>query len=87
MTNITISIFGNKIFLEIINEIKLFSKFKVQYYENLNLCVQDAEKYNLLVVFFVKKKDINYFSKKKIYNFPLILITESSTPKIYFPVN
>ena len=84
MINVTISIFGNKIFLEIINEIKLFSKFKVQYYENLNLCVQDAEKYNLLVVFFVKKKDINYFSKKKIYNFPLILITESSTPKNIF---
>ena len=84
MTNITISIFGNKIFLEIINEIKLFSKFKVQYYENLNLCVQDAEKYNLLVVFFVKKKDINYFSEKKIYNFPSILITESSVPKSIF---
>ena len=61
MTNITISIFGNKIFLEIINEIKLFSKFKVQYYENLNLCVQDAEKYNLLVVFFVKKKRYKLF--------------------------
>ena len=84
MTNITISIFGNKIFLEIINEIKLFSKFKVQYYENLNLCVQDAEKYNLPVVFFVKKKDINYFSKKKIYSFPSIFVTESSTPKSAF---
>jgi hypothetical protein len=84
MINVTISIFGNKIFLEIINEIKLFSKFKVQYYENLNLCVQDAEKHNSLVVFFVKKKDINYFSEKKIYNFPSILITESSVPKSIF---
>jgi|TARA_Y100000310_G_scaffold5117_1_gene6001 hypothetical protein len=84
MINVTLSIFGNKIFLEIINEIKLFSKFKVQYYENLNLCVQDAEKYNSLVIFFVKKKDINYFSKKKIYNFPSILITESSTSKSIF---
>ena len=65
MINVTISIFGNKIFLEIINEIKLFSKFKVQYYENLNLCVQDAEKHNSLVVFFVKKKDINYLVRKK----------------------
>ncbi len=84
MINETISIFGNKIFLEIINEIKLFSKFKVQYYENLNLCAQDAEKHNSLVIFFVKKKDINYFSKKKIYNFPSILITESSTSKSIF---
>jgi len=84
MTNITISIFGNKIFLEIINEIKLFSKFKVQYYENLNLCAQDAEKHNSLVIFFVKKEDINYFSKKKIYSFPSIFVTESSTPKSVF---
>jgi len=84
MTNSTISIFGNKIFLEIINEIKLFSKFKVQYYENLNLCAQDAEKHNSLVIFFVKKEDINYFSKKKIYSFPSIFVTESSTPKSAF---
>ena len=84
MISATISIFGNKIFLEIINEIKLFSKFKVQYYENLNLCVQDAEKGNSIVVFFVGKKDINYFIKNKINNFPSILITESLTPKDIF---
>ena len=81
MTNLTISIFGNKIFLEIINEMKLFSKIKIQYYENLNLCVRDAEKHNSLVVFFIKKKDINYFINNKINNFPSILITESSIPK------
>ena len=84
MTNSTISIFGNKIFLEIINEVKLFSKFKIQYYENLNLCVRNAEKHNSLVVFFVSKKDISYFIKNKINNFPSILITESSIPKSMF---
>ena len=84
MTNLTISIFGNKIFLEIINEVKLFSKFKIQYYEDLNLCEQDAEKHNSLAIFFVKKKDISYFSKNKINDFPSILITESSIPKSMF---
>ena len=84
MTNLTISVFGNKIFLEIINEVKLFSKFKIQYYEDLNLCEQDAEKNNSLAIFFVKKKDISYFSKNKINNFPSILITESSIPKSMF---
>ena len=63
MINFTISIFGSKTFLEIINEIKLFSKFKIQYYEDLNLCVQDAEKHNSLVIFFVRKKDISYYNK------------------------
>ena len=84
MINLTISIFGSKIFLEIINEIKLFSKFKIQYYEDLNLCEQDAEKHNSLAIFFVKKKDISYFSKNKITDYPSILITESSIPKSMF---
>ena len=84
MTNSTISIFGNKIFLEIINEVRLFSKFKIQYYEDLNLCEQDAEKHNTLAIFFVGKKDISSFRKNKINNFPSILITESSISKSMF---
>ena len=63
MTDSTILIFGNKIFLEIINEIKLFSEFKIKYYENLDLCVKDAEEQNLLVVFFIDKNNMSYFSK------------------------
>ena len=43
MSNLTISIFGNKIFLEIINEIKLFSQFQIKYYDDLDLCLKDAE--------------------------------------------
>ena len=84
MSNLTISIFGNKIFLEIINEIKLFSKYKIKYYEDLNLCVKDAEKQNLLVIFFVSKKYESFFKKRKVNNFPSILIVESSTPKSMF---
>ena len=81
MSNLTISIFGNKIFLDIINEIKLFSKFKIKYYEDLDLCVKDAENQNLLVIFFVDKKDLSFLSKNKINNFPSILITEPSVSK------
>ena len=78
MDNFTISIFGSKILLEIINEVKLFSKFKIKYYENLDLCVKDAEKETQLVVFFVNESNKNFFNKIKINNFPLILIIESS---------
>ena len=81
MNNLTISIFGNKSFLEIINEIKLFSKFKINYYENLDLCVKDAEKQNLLTVFFVNEKNKSFFTKNKINSFPSILIAESSISK------
>ena len=44
MNHFTISIFGNKIFFQIIKEIKLFSAYKIKYYEDLDLCVKDEEK-------------------------------------------
>ena len=75
MSSYTISIFANKIFFDIINEIKLFSKFKIKHYEDLDLCVKEAEKENQLVVFF-----INPLNKIKINNFPSILISKSSKP-------
>ena len=44
MSNLTISIFQNKIFFEIMKEIKLFSKFQIKYYDNLDTCIKNAEK-------------------------------------------
>ena len=84
MSVLTISIFGNKSFLEIINEIKLFSKFKVKYYEDLNLCVKDAVKQNLLVIFFVSEKNKSFFNENEISYFPSILIAKSSILKGIF---
>ena len=81
MDNHTISIFGSKIFLEIINEVKLFSKFKIKFYDNLDLCIKDAEKESQLVVFFVNELNKNFLNKIKINNFPLILVAESSVIK------
>ena len=81
MNNYTISIFGNKIFFEIISEIKLFSKFKVKYYEDIDLCVKDVEKENQIVTFFINELNKPFFNKIEINNFPLILIAKSITPK------
>ena len=75
MNNLTISIFGNQIFFEIMRELKLFSQFKIKHYENLDLCIKDADKGNQLVVFFT-----NPFNIIKRDNFPSILIIESSNP-------
>ena len=58
MSNLTISIFGNKILLEIINEMKLFPKFKIKYYKDPDLCIRDAKEHNLLVICFVGKKNL-----------------------------
>ena len=81
MNNSTISIFGNKIFVEILEEIELFSKFKIEYYEDMELCIKDAEKYNQLSIFFIAGLSKNFFNKIRSNNFPLILITDSLTYK------
>ena len=60
---------------EIMRELKLFSQFKIKHYENLDLCIKDADKGNQLVVFFT-----NPFNTIKIDNFPSILIIEPSNP-------
>ena len=74
MSNKTISIFGSKIFLEIINEIKIFSKFRIKYYEDLNLCIKDAENEKSLVIFFNNEKYKNFIEEDKKHNFPLLLV-------------
>ena len=72
MNNFNISIFNNKTFFEIIKEIKLFSKYKINHYEDLNFCLKDAEKGNHVVVFFAESSE-----KINQYNFPSILAIKS----------
>ncbi len=77
----SISIFGSKIFSEILNEIKLFSKFTIKEYDDLDLCFEDAEKNSYLVVFFINKIDKSLSNKIKSSNFPLIIISKSQEIK------
>ena len=72
----TISIFGNKIFLEILNEIKLFSSYKIKYYDDINLCIKESEKNNQLIVFFVSKENKNFVIEIKEKIVPFILVSE-----------
>jgi hypothetical protein len=76
MDNYTISIFNNKIFFQIISEIKLFSKFKIKHYDNIDLCIKDAEKKNQIAVFFNYKQN-----KIKKNNFPTVLVHGSTFQK------
>ena len=52
MNNFTISIVGNKIFFEIINELNLSSKFSIKYYDNHNLYMECYNKENHIMLFF-----------------------------------
>ena len=80
MSDFTISIFSNKIFFEILKEMKLFSKFKIMHHDDLNLCVKGAEKENQIVVFFNTS-----LNKIKLNNSPLILISKSIKVKNKIP--
>ena len=81
MDKLTISIIGNQILSEIINEIKLFSKFTLKFYDNLDLCTKDAVNHNQLVIFFITEANKQYYKKIENNSFPLIVITNSPIPK------
>ena len=81
MDKLTITIFGNKIFLEIINELKLFSEFNIKFYNDINLCIKDALQQKQLAIFFIRNINKQDFEKIKINNFPLIVISKSLTKK------
>ena len=68
MNNLTISIFGNKIFLEIINELKLFPGSRVNFHDNLNLTINNRVDNNQIIFFFItndNKKDFIKIKKTK----------------------
>ena len=78
MDKLTISIFGNQIFSEIINEIKLFSKFNLKFYDNIDLYTEYTVSPDQLVIFFITEADKKYYAKIENNSFPLIIITKSS---------
>ena len=52
MANHTLSIIKNKNFLEIINELQILSKFKIKFYDNLKLCLDEIGNNNNIMVIF-----------------------------------
>ena len=78
MGKLTISIFGNQIFSEIVNELKLFSKYKLKFYDNLDLCTKDAMEHDQIVIFCITKTDNKYLKQIVNYSFPLIIIANFS---------
>ena len=78
MNDLTISIFGNQIFFEVVKDLKLFSKYKMKFYVNFDLCQKDAAQYNQLIIFFVTKMNAESYKKLENVSTPLIVITKFS---------
>ena len=67
--------------LEILNELKLFSKFKIKFYKDINLCTADSLNKDKLIVFFYTKKGKENYEKIIQNNLPAIIINQSTEPK------
>ncbi len=77
MDNLTISILGNQIFSEIISELKLFSRFKIESYEDLDSFAKNITQPEQLIIFFLTSANQKDYEKVSRYNFPLIIISKS----------
>jgi len=77
MKSLTILVFGNQIFSGILNELKLFSNFKIKYYDNLLLCRNEAKNKGHLLIYFesFKNQNVNEILNKN--SFPIIIVKKS----------
>ena len=78
MNNLTISIFGDKIFLEIINELELFPGSKVNLCDNINFFINNRTTNNQIIFFFVTDSNKSDFIKIRKTKNPIVVIARPS---------
>ena len=81
MSNLTISVFGNQLFLEIIKETQLFSKIKIKFYENFDLCLKESEGNQQLLIFFISQLNQININRFLSTNCPIIIINQATSIK------
>ena len=81
MENLTISIFENQFLLKTLKEIKLFSNFKINYYDNLDLLLKNSLDKREVVILFDNAKNHKNLQLLIKSNIPIIFITKSSESK------
>jgi len=74
MPNITISIFENQIFQQILLELKFFSKYKIEFFNDLNFFSNKSFEKNKIFIFFITEKNKNEYKKLNKIHFPLITV-------------
>ena len=74
MNNLTISVFENQIFLEILKELKFFSRYNIKFYSDINYFVENYIQKNQLVVFFANDSNKKKLKKLNEFNLPIIII-------------
>ena len=78
MNDLTISIFGNKIFLEIINELKLFNKFKTNFVKDINSLLSEKINNSYVIIFFINDQNDKEFLRIKKLKKPTIVLVPTT---------
>ena len=77
MSKLTISIFENKVFLEILKELNLFQNAEIKFIENYNKDFLNKNLNNNIMIFFLNAKNMGYFSELKTKDLPVLLVNNS----------
>ena len=72
MNNSNVSVFGNEILLEIVKESKLFSEFKIEFFNDLGFCIKQTKKNKGILIYLnaiLNKNDyVGLFNRSKHMN-------------------
>ena len=82
MNSLTISIFGNQTFLNILNEIKLLSEFKFINFNDVDLCIKEAKKHDRVVIVFKNSTNNKIYQELVKAKLPLLAICNSKKTKL-----
>ena len=76
MDNLTISIFGNKVFPEILREFNFFTNAKIISLDNPKQLILNPIFGEQIIIFFINEKNINYLLQFKNKDLPMLLIND-----------
>jgi|TARA_B110000438_G_C15489533_1_gene510824 DNA-binding response OmpR family regulator len=77
MKNFTLSFFGNQIFLDIIKELSLFSKFKIKFHIDTNDQFTNLNTEKNLIIFLITQNNMPVYNSLVDKNLPILLILSS----------
>ena len=74
MKNLTVSIFGNKVFLEILKELNLFKNTEIKFIENVEDEILNKASNKNIIIFFLNEKNLNHYFKLKNKDLAILLV-------------
>ena len=74
MKNLTVSIFGNKVFIEILKELNLFKNTEIKFIENVEDEILNKASNENIIIFFLNEKNMDHYFKLKNKDLAILLV-------------